>query len=39
MEFVELIKKRDPIKAKKYMIEHIESSRSRIFSKNYTFVN
>jgi DNA-binding GntR family transcriptional regulator len=39
MEFVELIKKRDPINAKKFMIEHIESSRSRIFSKNYTFLN
>jgi DNA-binding GntR family transcriptional regulator len=37
MEFVELIKKRDPVNAKKFMIQHIESSRSRIFSKNYSF--
>jgi GntR family transcriptional regulator, rspAB operon transcriptional repressor len=38
MELVELIKKRDPINAKKFMIEHIESSRSRIFSKKTTFL-
>jgi DNA-binding GntR family transcriptional regulator len=37
MEFVELIKKRDPAGAKKFMIQHIESSRSRIFSKNYSY--
>jgi GntR family transcriptional regulator, rspAB operon transcriptional repressor len=37
MEFVELIKKRDPVAAKKFMIQHIESSRSRIFSKNNSF--
>jgi DNA-binding GntR family transcriptional regulator len=36
MKLVELIGKRDPVNTKKYMIEHIESSRSRIFSRNYS---
>jgi DNA-binding GntR family transcriptional regulator len=35
LELVEVIKRRDPIKAKEVAIKHIENSRSRIFSTSF----